>query len=119
MRSSMKQSRIHKFLTSLLLVAFLVDATNAFSLYTPHFVAFHEVGDHLETHDNSIHDECLKHPPIKHLLKFTDIDSPLLQADSDSIGFSETIEYAMISDGEITLSPPMLVSLHKLCTLII
>lgn len=115
----MNQSRFHKFLTSLLLVAFLADATNALALYAPHFVAFHEVSAHLETHDNSIHDECLKHPPLKHLIKFTDIDSPLLQVTCGSHGFSDTLTYSVRNDCRASVAPPLIISLHKLCILLI
>lgn len=89
------------------------------ALYAPHRIALHEVGAHLETNAALAHDECVKQPPLKHLIKFTDIDSPLLQAAHDSDGFCETLTYAVLNDARSVAAPLSLVSLHKLCMLLI
>ncbi|MFQ3598142.1 MAG: hypothetical protein SNJ55_07150 [Chloroherpetonaceae bacterium] len=115
----MKRPQFQTLLTSLLLLVFAADATNALALYAPHRVALHEVGAHLETSCTLAHDEFLKHPPIHHLIKFTDIDSPLLQAERESDGFSATINYAIANDCKIAVASPPLISLHKLCILLL
>lgn len=115
----MKRTRFHTLLTSLLLVAFLADATNALALYVPHRIALHEIGTQTDTKPASAHDEIFKGTPLKSCIKFIDIDSPLLQLNINSSVFSDTICYKQEPVCETPLPPASLISLHKLCILLI
>ena len=115
----MKRTRFHTLLTSLLLVAFLADTTNALALYVPHRIAVHEISTQTDTKPASAHDELFKRAPFQSCIKFIDIDSPLLQPHIVASFFSETIHYQQVTVCENASPPASLISLHKLCILLI
>ncbi len=115
----MKRTFLKTILTRLLLVFFIADTTNVFALHIHYHFVHQEVNAQTDSKCVSAPDELIKRAPLKHHIKFIDIDSPLLQLNIDSSVFSDTIYYQQVTVCENASPPASLISLHKLCILLI
>lgn len=115
----MKRTFLKTILTGLLLVFFIADTTNVSSLHIHYHFVHQEVNAQTDSKCVSAPDELFKRAPLKHHIKFIDIDSPLLQPHIVASFFSETIHYRQVTVCENASPPASLISLHKLCILLI